>query len=216
VVPKPPPDWVALTPRFTPGWPWPEDSYGLDPMYGEDGWCQGCGMPLVEQTGPLFMQGSKFPRAEVWTPSWLFDVVCVSAQLATSVAERFALDFKEVHKPRTGPAGAMQMLPTRTSEPWHRPDELAQAIRARHSEFSDATTGSTCPLCGRWKWLPIGEQDAPVKAASVMSANDLIASPEVFGSGLSSFRHLLFRRPLGEILVSASPRNWDLVEVVID
>lgn len=173
-------------------------------------------MPLVEQTGPLFVQGSKFPSAEVWMPNWLFDVVCVSAQLAASLVERFALDLREVHKPRTGPAGAMQMLPTRTAEAWHRPDELAQAIRARHSEDTGERTGSTCPQCRHWRWLPVGEQEAPVRAGSVASTSDLIASPEVFGSGLGCFRHLLFRRALGETLVAASPRNWDLVEVEID
>jgi hypothetical protein len=209
-------DWVALSPRFTPGWPWPEDSYGLDPMYGDDGWCRGCGTPLVDQSGALVIQGSKFPNAEVWMPNWRFDAVCVSGRLADHIVERFAVALGEVHKPRTGPTGVKQILPGRTAHPWHRSEELSRAVRARHGRYHGDTTGSSCGRCGRWKWLPVSEKEAPVVGSAVVSSSDVISSPETFGDGLNSFRHLLFRRPLGETLVAASPRNWDLVEVEID
>lgn len=109
---EPSADWVALSPRFTSGWPWAEDSYGLGPIYRDDGWCRGCcGTPLVEQSGALVIQGSKLPSAEVWMPNWLFDVVCVSAAMAYDIEGRFATHLGEVHKPRKGPAGVTQILP---------------------------------------------------------------------------------------------------------
>jgi len=207
-------DWVALSPRFTPGWPWPENSYGLGPMYGDDGWCRECGTPTKAQTGPLVIQGTKFPDAEVWMPNWLFDVVCVSAQVAEQIKDDFVVQLGGVHKPRTGPTGVHQILPTLSLEPWHRPDDLAQAVIARHHQHSGNQTGTSCTGCGRWKWLPVSEHEVPVLASAMDSASDVIASAEHFGDGLSSFRHLLFRRALGEALVTASPRNWDLVEVL--
>lgn len=162
---EPTADWVALTPRSTPGWPWPEESYGLGPMYGDDGWCRGCGTPLVEQSGSLVIQGSKFPSAEVWMPNWLYDVVCVSAAVADEISGRFAVDLGEVHKPRKGQTGVKQVLATQTLEPWHQPHELADAVRARHGQHYGNRTGSSCDRCGRWKWLPINESDAPISAA---------------------------------------------------
>lgn len=209
-------DWVSISPRNTPGWPWPEESYGLGPMYGDDGWCRGCGTSLVEQSGPLVMQGSKFPTADVWMPNWLFDVVCVSGQTAADIAQRFSVDLGEVHKPRKGPTGVQQILPALTVDPWRRPQDLAAAVRTRHSEYYGDRTGSTCATCDRWKWLPISEHEAPMIASALNSTSDVIASPEVFGDGLKAFRHLLFRRPLGETLVAVSPRNWALVEVEVN
>jgi len=61
----------------------------------------------------------------------------------------------------------------------------------------------------------VSETDVPIFGSAVVSPSDVISSPETFGDGLSSFRHVLFRRPLGETLVGASPRNWDLIEVEI-
>ena len=210
-----PSEWVALSPRFTPGWPWPEDSYGLGPMYGDDGWCRGCGTPLADQSGALVMQGSKFPTAEVWMPNWRFDVVGVSERVADDISTRFDVEMRAVHKPRTGPTGAQQLLPALTAEPWHREDELGAAVLLRHTKHSGNRTGSTCETCGRWKWLPISEHEASISRNAIDGGADLIASPETFGDGLKSFRHLLFRRPLGEVLVAACPRNWTLVEVEV-
>jgi len=187
-------------------------------MYGDEGWCRGCGTPLSEQTGALVIQSSKFPSADVWMPNWRYDVVCVSARVAADITERFSVDLGEVHKPRKGPTGVKQVLPAQTVEPWHRHEELARAVRARHrhSEHDGERTGSSCGQCSRWKWLPVSEDEAPIAASALVSTSDAIASPEAFGDGLKSFRHLLFRRPLGETLVAAAPRNWDLVEVEIN
>jgi hypothetical protein len=42
------------------GWPWPENSYGLTPLFGEDGWCRSCGVPRHPQTGSLILQRKSF------------------------------------------------------------------------------------------------------------------------------------------------------------
>ncbi len=201
-------EWVALTCRFTPGWPWPEESYGLDPMYGPDGWCRSCGTPLRPQIGPLTMQGSKFPSADVWMPNWFFDVVCVAPDLARALSELFAVELREVHKPRTGGTGVMQLIPTVTDQAWYDPAHLSVAVKARHAKYSGDRTGARCTACGRWRWFPIAEGEAPIRAEALTAASAVIASPEVFGDGWQSFRHLLFRQPLAAALVAANPRVW--------
>ncbi|MFI7674979.1 hypothetical protein [Actinophytocola sp. NPDC049390] len=205
--------WVALFCRFTPGWPWPEESYGLDPMYGPDGWCRSCGTPLRPQSGPLTIQGSKFPSASVWMPNWRFDVVCLAADVAREISGRFAVKLREVHKPRSGGTGVMQLIPSVTDEAWYDPAQLSVAVTARHEELNGESTGAHCPGCGRWKWLPILEGEAPIRAEALATTSAVIASPEVFGDGLQSFRHLLFRQPLAAALVRANPRTWSELPV---
>src|SRR5260370_5519256 len=71
VGPYPRMDFVHLSLRRNRGWPWPEDSWGLDSMYGETGWCHSCGTPLHEQSGSLTLQAggqSPAPRAGVAHP----------------------------------------------------------------------------------------------------------------------------------------------------
>lgn len=184
-------------------------------MYGDEGWCRGCGTPLVEQCGSLVVQASKFPTAKVWMPNWLFDVVCVAEGVAHEIDKRFTVDLGEVNKPRTGPTGVKQIRPVQTALPWYRPDELSEAVRARHRQHDGDRTGSTCGSCGRWKWLPVSEHEATLVGSALESSSDVITSPEVFGDGMKTFRHLLFRRDLGQTLVGASPRNWDLAEITI-
>lgn len=193
-----------------------EDSYGLGPMYGDDGWCRGCGTPLHEQTGPLVMQGSTFPTASVWMPNWRFDTVCVAGDIAEHVARNFKVTLGEVHQPRHGDIGVRQLLPRPSAAPWYATKDLSRAVRDRHGHHSGRMTGgSTCRSCGRWKWLPVSEGGAPVQSRALVSDADVLASPETFGDGLSSFRHLLFRRPLGDYLLSKAKRNWDLLEVPV-
>lgn len=209
-------EWVSLSNDFTPGWPWPEDSYGLGPMYGEDGWCRGCGTPLGPQIGPVVLQGSKFPTANVWMPNWLFDVVCVTSDVAAEIVGRFNVEFGEVHKPRQGDTGVRQIRPRVTNDSWYEVEPLGHAVRARFGRYNGDQTGSTCASCGRWKWLPVGEGEAPIHVSSLdVEGADVLASPETFGDGLASHRHLLFRRPLAEFLVDAAKRNWRMEEVVL-
>ncbi|MBE2321137.1 hypothetical protein DVA67_034710 [Solirubrobacter sp. CPCC 204708] len=41
-------------------------------------------------------------------------------------------------------------------------------------------------------------------------SGDAVASPEWFGDGCKSFRQMLVRRSLGELLAHASPRDFAL------
>jgi hypothetical protein len=182
-------------------------------MYGPDGWCQECGTPFGEQTGSLVMQSSKFPKAPVWTPNWIFDCVGVSAEIAADVARRFTVPMREVLKPKGATTGAMQLLPTLTASDWYDEEMLTRAVRAQHSEHSGDRTGQTCAECGKWRWLPISAGPVPVREPSLEAASDMIASPEIFGDGWVSFHHLLFRRALGEFLAESNPRTWSVVEV---
>jgi hypothetical protein len=61
----------------------------------------------------------------------------------------------------------------------------------------------------------VSESEAPIIGAALESERDVIASPEVFGDGLQSFRHLLFRRELADYLLAAAPRMWTAAEVTI-
>ena len=208
------PEWVALDFRSTPGWPWPEDSYGLDPMYGTDGWCHSCGTPTREQTGHLTLQGSGFPSATVFIPNWQFNAICLSAATAEDVATRFNVVMREVHKPRTGGTGVQQLLPSITSEPWYDPEVLSRAVTARHGEHNGETTGATCSECSRWRWLPVNEWEVPQQPGALHGPTDLIGSPETFGDGRRTFHHVLVTRELGDALAAANPRTFSVRKVV--
>lgn len=208
-------DWVALDFRFTPGWPWPESSYGLDPMYGEDGWCHECGTPLRTQNGPLTIQGSGFPGAEVWIPNWRYDAVCVSKRIAELLQQRFDVHLRDVHKPRGGATGVQQLMPSISEHPWYEKRALSQAVLKRHSKYGIKRTGSTCPACNNFKWFPVDEQDVAIKPDALDANALLVASSERFGDGKKSFRLLLFRRDLADVLVDANPRTFSTKEVQI-
>jgi hypothetical protein len=183
-------------------------------MYGEDGWCHSCGTPNREQTGHLTLQGSGFPSAPVLIPNWQFNAICLDAATAADVANRFNVVMREVHKPRTGGTGVEQLLPGVTDEPWYDSDALRQAVTARHREHNGDTLGATCAECSRWRWLPVNEWEVAPRPASLVGPTDLIASPETFGDGFRTFRHLLMSRALGEALVGANPRTFSTRQVM--
>lgn len=207
-------EWVALDYRFTPGWPWLEDSYGLDPMFGEDGWCHSCGTPSRQQIGHLTLQGSGFPKAPVFIPNWQFNAICLDAPTAEDVASRFNVVMREVHKPRTGGTGVQQLLPSVTTDSWYDRDALSQVVLARHREYSGDTTGAACSECSRWRWLPVSEWDVAPLPEAIDGPTDFIGSPEMFGDGWKTFRHLLMRRALAETLVAANPRTFSVRETL--
>ncbi len=161
------------------------------------------------------MQGRKFPTAAVWMPNWRFDVVCISADLVPEVESRFRVRLGEVATPRSGPTGAKQLRPAATSRPWYRPEDLVKAVLARHARYEGDRTGARCARCARWRWLPVSEHETPVLRSALDSDEDVIASPEVFGDGMRSFRHLLFRSELAELLVAAAPRMWTRTEITL-
>jgi hypothetical protein len=159
------------------------------------------------------MQGSKFPKAEAWTPNWQFEFVCVSANLASQIAARFNVAFGEVHKPRTGDTGVRYLLPVQTASNWYDPEFLDRAVRVNPFSFGPPQrdrAGAACASCQKWRWMPWTGDGAPVDSRSLESASDLVASPEIFGDGWMTYRHLLFRLPLAQLIASSAPRLWDL------
>jgi hypothetical protein len=208
--------WVELSAKRHRGWPWPERSYGLQPMYGDDGWCTACCVPRHPQCGPLTMQkpGLKaMPRA--WTPNWQFDVICLEASLADSLAARFRLRFRDVQWRGSPPAEARQLLVDPVGVRWFDSKQLSARLVARHG-----TAGAACGTCGAWRWMPLGFLAVPPLGTEVLPAvaddgfddYDAVASPEWFGDGCTSFRQILLRRELAEIIAAAAPREFQIVE----
>jgi phosphoenolpyruvate synthase len=87
-------DFVELYFKRNRGWPWPEENWGLTPMFGDDGWCHACGVPKREQAASLVLQrkGLSDPSG-AWVPNWQFDVICMDDEV-TELA-RHALVIEE-------------------------------------------------------------------------------------------------------------------------
>jgi hypothetical protein len=205
-------EFVELRLKRNRGWPWPESSYGLDPMFGEDGWCHSCGVPKKPQPGPIILQRKGFAKPTgAWMPYWSYDVYCLDRLLAEQVKERFAVELREVHWPKKGPDGsAWQMVVPTVGPEWFPEKQLRERVIAKHS-----VAGATCPECGVWRWLPLGFDDLPALQVGLTSLDvDVAASPEWFGDGLKAFRQVLMRRELAELLAAASPRDFKVKPVI--
>lgn len=113
---------AALILRRNRGWAWPEDSFGLTPMYGEDGWCQACGVPQRPQSGNLVLQRKGFAQVRgAWAPNWRYDMICLEKGTAERIAQDHAIDLRPVSWPRTSPGEAMQDRDTYQPQPMVRP-----------------------------------------------------------------------------------------------
>ena len=162
------------------------------------------------------MQGRKFPDAPVWTSHWLFDVVCVSLEVGQEVADRFAVELREVRRPRGGDAPPRQLIPTATPGTRYDSRDLAASVVARHGRQHGAKAGATRSAYQTWKRLLTSEGEAPIRRSVLPeTGTDVVASPELFGGGLSSFWHLSFRRPLSEFLARSHPSVWSVAEVIV-
>lgn len=198
-------EYVAITLRRNRGWPWPEDSWGLTPMFGEDGWCRICGVPMHEQTGSIVLQRSGLSTiAGAWVPYWQYDVYCLEATLAAEAAARFGVELRPVEWPRS-PAGEVKQIVIRsTAHPWFNPREIAERVSRVHGEASEY-----CGACGLKRWLPVGMVDLPVPPPTTFAADPaVVASPEWFGAGAQSFRQILWRSDFADFLVAASPKDF--------
>jgi hypothetical protein len=72
----------------------------------------------------------------------------------------------------------------------------------------------TCVACGIWRWMPLTYGLLPPVKPDVLETDlDAIASPEWFGAGHQSFRQVLFRRELAELLAEARPKEFKIQEV---
>jgi hypothetical protein len=188
------------------GWPWPELSWGLDPMFGVAGWCHACGVPQAPQSGSIVLQRKGMRAEGAWLPYWQNNAYCMAAELAEQAASRFTLDLREVEWRGVPPGRAMQVVAPATGEIWFDPDELRRNAIARHGR-----AGAQCAACGTWRWLPLlPELLPPPRFASGLGNVDVAASPEWFGDGWQAFRLIVFRRELAELIVAASPRDFKM------
>ena len=190
------------------GWPCPGASWGLDSLFGPDGWCHGCGIPYGPQSGALVLRRANLTVSGVWMPNWRFDTICLDEALAARVSEKFQLDVRDVEWPRSGPVAKQVVFPT-VEPAWFDPKDLEARVTARHGR-----PGASCSVCGRWRWLPLPwNLLPPVMPSPAWDGLDAIASPEWFGDGKQSFRLILLREPLANELAAASPRDLRVQKV---
>lgn len=198
-------DFVWLRLKRNRGWPWPNESWGLDPMFGDDGWCKACGIPLREQCGSLVLRRGGFAQVSgAWVPNWRFDVICVEASLAARIDERFSVPMRDVAWKGKAPGVARQIVAPTIGRIWFDADELRTRTIARHG-----VAGAECPECGIWRWMPLSfEALPPITALSELGDADVAASPEWFGDGQRAYRQVILRRALGALIASASPKDF--------
>jgi hypothetical protein len=204
-------DFVQLYWKRNRGWPVPQDSWGLGPMFGDDGWCRSCGTPIREQCGSLMLsRRGLLPLAGAWVPNWRFDAVCMEGSLAENVVvKRFAVDLREVAWKGSAPGSAFQIVAPSVGPAWFDPEQLRVRAEDRHG-----VAGAKCTACGTWRWMPMTYGLLPPVSPEVMSSPlDVIASPEWFGDGCQSFRQLLVRRELAQSIASASPKDFKVVSM---
>lgn len=202
-------DFVDLSFKRNRGWPWPEDSWGLTPMYGDDGWCHACGVPKRHQSGSMVLQRKDLTRRGAWVPYWRYEAICVEQSLANEIAGRFQVDLRPVAWRREPEVEASQLVVTSTKDAWFDREALADKAIARHG-----LPGKTCPECGVWRWMPLAfGMLPPLCIEEPLGGLDIAASPEWFGAGCNSFRQLLVRRELAELIAAASPRDFSVREV---
>lgn len=197
--------WFEPSLKRNRGWPWPEESFGLSPMFGDDGWCRSCGVPIREQLGSLVLQTKGMSKAEgAWVPYWRYDAICVSGGLASEIGEEFSVELREVEwQGRGAHPSAFQIIAPSSAQPWFDADSLRQALMAEHG-----TAGAECAECGVWRWMPLSSERLPVPSIPSTTEHDVIASPEWFGDGHKSFRQIAVSPDLAELIAFSSPRDF--------
>lgn len=202
-------EFVELRAKRNRGWPWPEDSWGMGPMFGDDGWCHSCGVPKRPQSGPLVLQRKGMSStAGAWVPNWQFDATCLEPRVAEEVESRFSVHLRKVEWHGSPPGDALQIVQPEPEESWFDSDELHEAAVARHG-----SAGATCSECGVWKWLPVSMDEVSLRTESPLGGRDITVGPEWFGDGLVAFRQTLVRRELADLITAASPRDFETHEV---
>ena len=151
-------DYVELELRRNRGWPWPEESFGLTPMYGEDGWCRSCGAPKRPQRGSLVLQKRGIGPVEgAWVPNWRFDAFCLGSTVVEGARQAgFTLPVLPVEWHGPSPGDAMQIVPPVIGERWFDVDELRKLTTAKHG-----AAGARCDECGVWRWYPLLSEEMP-------------------------------------------------------
>jgi hypothetical protein len=200
-------DYVEIALLRNRGWPWPDDSWGLTPMFGGDGWCRACGVPQHEQTGSVVLRRAGMATVVGgWVPYWRYDVYCLERSLAVGAAELFGVDLRPVQWPRTPAGEAEQIVIPTSADSWFDESDLAERVSQVHGEASE-----TCEDCGMTRWLPVMMVDLPMPPSAIFAGQPaVVASPEWFGAGARSFSQILWRRDLADFLVAASPKDFGI------
>lgn len=198
-------EFVELYWKRNRGWLWPKESWGLSPMFGEEGWCRSCGVPKHAQTGSLMLQRSGLTVSGAWVPYWRYDTICMDGSLAAQVSERFDVALRPVIWPKSSPVEAFQLVIPTIGEAWYDTDELTEGAIARHGKH-DREPGARCPDCHVYRWLPPGT--LPRIRAHLSTEFPIAASPEWFGSGWEAYREVIVRRDLADLIAEASPRDF--------
>jgi hypothetical protein len=207
-------EFVDLELRRNRGWPWPEDSWGLTPMYGDDGWCRSCGVPRRPQSGSLILQGRSFGSVRgAWVPNWRFDAYCLESSLAESAAAAgFRLPLLPVEWHGESLEDAVQIVAPTVGEAWFDAEELQERTIAKHG-----AAGARCDECGVWRWYPLLSQEMPPYRHGPMEDDvHVAASPEWFGDGHKAFRQIIVRRELAEMIAAASSPDFQLREIQLE
>src|SRR5690349_13839246 len=132
-------DHVFLSWKRNRGWPWPESSFGLTPMFGEGGWCHSCGVPRRPQAGPLVLERKGMTVRGAWVPNWNFDAICVEQSVALEVSCRFDVETRAVDWHPSSPGDAAQIVVPTIGTSWFDEAELRDAAVACHG-----VDGVTC------------------------------------------------------------------------
>jgi hypothetical protein len=123
--------------------------------------------------------------------------------VAKEVSRRFAVELRPVGWHGKPLGDASQIVAPTLGERWFDPDELCAAAISRHG-----VAGAACSDCGVWRWMPMEFGMLPaLQITPPLGEVDVAASPEWFGDGMQSFRQILMRRELAELLVAAGAKD---------
>lgn len=185
-------------------WPWPKTNFDriCDVAYGEGGWCEECCRPLTDRPrNVVLMSGGKKLKG-VWVPNFWFDTWCVDTETFDGFAFADELQTEPVQWRGGGDGGnALHLIVPVHSEPLFDPEELERNAIAAHGR-----AGLECPVCGVWRWMPLGFKSTmpdPIVVIEGANAPPAIASPEIFGDGGKTFRIILFREDVAAALQAA-------------
>lgn len=165
-------NYVEIVLRRNRGWPWPEDSWGLTPMYGEEGWCHSCGVPKHPQSGSIVLQRKGLKVEGAWVPNWQFDAYCMEQSVADAVQKQFGVELRPVASVGQSWLNASQALIESSPGPWFNPDDLERVIAPIHGHAFE-----TCPDCGVKRWMPVGMDVLPAPVDSILEAGPVVAAP---------------------------------------
>lgn len=202
--------YLLLDLKRNRGWPWPESSWGLTPMYGESGWCHSCGIPKGPQIGSLVLQ-KRGPRVEggAWIPNWRFDSVCLEGALGSNLVDKFDLELRDIEwHPKDPGRQASQLLIPMTHEKWFAEADLEKVISSRHWNGS----GKRCSECGTWRWFPMPFDSLPaIRYEFAGETRPIVASREWFGDGWQAFRLIAVRIDLATALTASARKGLSTV-----